>query len=284
MKVTNELNDYGWYMRSKGSIYQVLDQKNAAIVSLIMGLIAFMFGVGAFIARVFLRRKLGSRSFGLVTITCSYLWIKWVESVHKSNLTSGKSIDFSTLIDYILKPVLDFMETIFGTTSFKNTMLYPLSKYTNINDLLHWFSLAILLFAFGHYLGAVIRDFRKEKWHSYHRGESLLFKWLVGKRVFNTVISDTTVWMFIEPIFVFSIALPFSSTPDGAGLAFVLKTSAVCLFLQEYMVYQKKRATILDIIDTELESEEIFDEINQHKRLQNLSNIPQKAMQTEVIL
>lgn len=284
MKTNNELSDYGLYMRSKGSMYQVLDQKNAAIVSIIMGFVSFLFGVGAFILRIFLRKKLGVRSYGLVTIGCSFLWIKWVESIYRSQLINTKNADLLTILDYSLTPVINFLDRLLGYNNDSAQKLFtPLSRMSGINDLLQWLSLAILILGFGHYVSAIIRDFRKEKWHSYHRGESLLFKWLMGRSIINIVISDTTIWMVIEPCFVFLISLSLASTPDGTALAFVLRTSAVCLFFQEYMVYQKRKSAILDFIDQEIESEEIFSEINQHKRPQNALGIAQPMQPSEAI-
>ncbi|MBL7815684.1 MAG: hypothetical protein JNL70_11765 [Saprospiraceae bacterium] len=283
MKVNNEQSDYGLLMRSRGSIYQVLDPKSGAIVSLIMSVVSFAFGIGAFILRIFLRQRLGSRSFGLMSITFSYLWVKWVESIHYNQFVSAKNTDFITIIEYILDPIIQFADRLLGNNTYAPRFSPPLIK-TGLGDLLTVFSWTVLILGIVHYISAFVRNLKKAKWHSYHRGESLLFGWLKGKRFFNNVITDTTIWMLIEPLFVLLISIPLSKTPDGAALAFVLRTSAACLFFQEYLVFQKKNGAILDLIDQEIESEEIFNEVNQRQRLRTDTTSPQSNPVPEVIL
>lgn len=276
MKTTSEFSDTA-LLRNKRNIYQALGTKEGAALALVIGVLNFTLGVSGFILRIFLRKRLGSRTFGLITCACAYLTVQWLEAIHQK----PKAANLAASLENILEPIMIFLDKLIGSNNYNlNRGLSPLSR----DITLHWFALAVLFLGIAHYISAFIRDFRKEKLYSYSRGESILFGWLVGKHLFNIKITDTAVWVLIEPLFVYLVSLFIGTTPEGEGLAFVLQISAFCLFCQEYTVFQKKRAMVLDFIDSEIEAAEIFEEVNQYKSLNSNLDKPQITPQSEVVV
>jgi hypothetical protein len=63
-------------------------------------------------------------------------------------------------------------------------------------------------------------------------------------------------------------------------MATMLTTSAVCLLIQEFMIYKKRQNMVQDLIDQEVEFHEITEELKKFKQ-SNLANSETLSNQKE---
>jgi len=114
---------------------------------------------------------------------------------------------------------------------------------------------AIILFvSIGHFIDIYTRKRRKEIIHSYYRGDSFFFGWLVNRKIGDIKITQLGVWLIVEPISIFLLAVIVENVFGYHHIAVLLKISSICLFIEEYRVYHENRQFILELIDNQLDS------------------------------
>ncbi len=90
--------------------------------------------------------------------------------------------------------------------------------------------------------------------HSYYRGNSIFFGWMEDKVIGGFKINSLAIWMIVEPIFVLFVAYLVEDFLGYSQIGLILKFSAICLFIEEFRVYQENRRFILDMLDGQLDA------------------------------
>lgn len=240
------------------------------LTELFSGIFYFFVGLGAFSVRSVLRRKLGERSFGLLTILLTFIWLrllyawKYLEfapcemlfGVECGVLGHGLYyllIPISLIVNLFVPGALELVKTNEGFGNAFNPFNFGLG-----DSLAGFYSVVFLIFAFIALGESIYRIFKKVRWYSYYRGKSSLFDWwLTGKKIGSFVISERIIWMILEPLTVALIS-GFSYLMGDILLSKILMIGAVCLFIEEYGDYREERGVILDVIDGEIVNERII--------------------------
>lgn len=241
--------------RSSGSsqlsngISTSLNRLEPHLIGFILSIIDFILSVYALIARSFLRSKLGERTFNLLGIiliySFSYAVLILPQLTSKALESSFSDIDNS--LEY-------FTNLILILPSAPWLILTENQELPNLDSSVYIFLTIVFLVCIGHVLDVMIRRRKDEIVHSYHRGDSLFFGWLKGRRIGSYIINELTIWIAIEPLFVLFIAWFLKTFLLLDQVALILTVSAFCLFIEEYRVDMDNRKFILDIIDGQLEA------------------------------
>lgn len=240
------------------------------LTELFSGIFYFFVGLGAFSIRAVLRRKLGERSFGILTILLTYFWIRlfyaWnylefqpcntffgVECGVLGNGLYYFLVPISLIVNLFFPGALELVTTTEGFGNAFNPFNFGLGE-----SLAGFYSVVFLIFAFIALCESIYRIFKKVRWYSYYRGKSSLFDWwLTGKRIGGFAISERIIWMIVEPMVVVLFAGLFYLIGDTI-LSQILMIGAVCLFIEEYGDYREERNVILNVIDGEIINERII--------------------------
>lgn len=217
----------------------------------LIGIFNYFIGIGAFISRSFLRKKLGERTFGVITLISVYLlvWFMFMCS-NIYNVASMKYADFDNVgsqASKVFRTLSYMVFTVIPDREELEKIIPELSLQT------YFFIVVIMIIGLGHFKDLYTRKRNKEIIHSYYRGNSLLFYWLEGESFFGISIKLTAVWMIVEPLFVISISFLVDFL-GGNDVATILQISALCLFIEEFRVYQENRRFTLDMIDGQLDA------------------------------
>lgn len=291
----------------RGSIYNRLsrDRKYGFIIESISGIFYFLIGTGSFIVRVFLRKKLGERSFGVFSIFFAYLFIRLFYLYKYLNIAQCSEVlklnvllDVALSCDHLLTKItyIILFPLVLILSPFIPGLRFPLKTSTSElsfsvfnlespNSFIGAFSTLFLILAIFRFLNVIYRSFRKIKWYSYHRGKSNVFFWLVGMRFGKFKLKDFHVWMIIEPMFLILIAILFKISGDNL-MHQLLIICSVCLVIEEYLSYKNERAIFLDMIDQELYGQYFTDEIQNFIRdnetIRGNNKIDESDFETEI--
>ncbi|MCA9733712.1 hypothetical protein KC799_16370 [candidate division KSB1 bacterium] len=121
------------------------------------------------------------------------------------------------------------------------------------NNLGGWVGTVIGLFVIAslvHRTMIFMRNRRQEKWHSYSPGVGWLeiaLGWLH--------LSHSVIYRFLEPLLVLVLGFIFMAIDGVLGTWFVI--AAFSLGIQRQLAYYTERNAILDVIDSQIESEQI---------------------------
>ena len=239
---------------SKGVGVVVKDQSNV-LYTILSGILEYFTGVYAFLTRSFLRIRLGERTFGIITILSVYFLVWLISCYHeiydeavqnflsKNGIVSIWDKMFIFLTSFVALP----MELFEKGSKFSFIKFY-------LSGELRLFIILIIVIGISQLADCYSRRFRGDIVHSYYRGDSLLFGWLSGKKVLGYTIDKKAVWMVVEPIFVLLISFIIEAFLKLEALAFILRVSAFCLFIEEYRVSSQTRKLYLDIVDGRLDA------------------------------
>ena len=244
------------------------------VTELISGFFYFFVGLGALCVRVILRRKLGERSFGILSVILTYVFIKIIYFWNYVKIAPFEGGSFGA-IDQILYEAYAlyarviglffpdwFPDFILNQDAVKNS--FSPFFFEEGNTFLGFFILVYLIFALIALGEVFYRIFYKVRWYSYYRGKSSLFDWwLVGKKVAGWTITEKIVWLVIEPIFLAAIALIFYGLGDLL-MGGVMLMGAVCLLIEEFNYFREERNILLDVMDGEIEADRITKLKNRH--------------------
>ena len=241
------------------------------IANLLSGIFYFLIGLGAFSVRVVLRRKLGERSFGLLTILLTFISLRlfyawnFVEISSCAELYGSECRTVQDLLYYVTFPVVliggiffpNLFPTILKTQEGFGNAFNPFNLGLG-ESLAGFYSIVFLIFAFIALSESIYRIYKKIRWYSYYRGKSSLFdRWLTGKKIGGFVITERIIWMIVEPLTVVFFSGLFHFIGDTM-LSQIFMLGAVCLFIEEYGDYQEERNIILNVIDGEIINERII--------------------------
>jgi hypothetical protein len=235
---------------------QIASRKIPVTTGIITGIIGYFISASAFIIRSFLRVKLGERTFGALTLLSVYfiIWLIYIfpqayevtaDNLLRSNVDKGNLgvMAMTFFMTFIYAPY-KFFENDGSVSSFSPELPYEL----NI------FAIIILFIGVSHFIELLTRKYRKEVVHSYYRGDSVFFGWLVGRKINNYIVKNITIWILIEPLFIVIIAWSISTFLGYNQVAIVLVISAICLFIEEYRGYLENRQFVLDMLDGQLDA------------------------------
>lgn len=223
----------------------------------------YIIGTLAFISRGFLRIKLGSRTFGVFTFVFMILFT-WMSLYYREafSLVYSELTSESLLGNSVLGRFSAFIISFLGAFLGMFAGLFQLATPTKEEfSLFPEFSLPVTIF-----LGVILilllyhlREVRNRKKsgeviHSQYRGDSLLFDWLEGKKVLGRTMTPEFIWLIVEPLMVFLIALFTWLVFSWHDLAYILMVSGICLFLEEYKVYKENKELEYNTIDQLLDA------------------------------
>ncbi|PHN04382.1 hypothetical protein [Flavilitoribacter nigricans] len=254
-----------------GRVFSASRRKQPIIIAFFYYIFKFLLSVGAYVPRAIFRKKLGERTFGVITVLSVYLFFAFVQisvdaipegkkvfnqslqalNIDRLNWESGYSIGEIYLILTSTnqgEETVGMLKTYLLTSILKN----PILKFHGLLPDLKYLYWIVLLFSFFHFIEVRLRKNRDEIIHSYHRGKSL-FNWLAEKRIFGVEIKERYLWMILEPGFIYVLAIGSTLLPGINTLPLVLKISAACLFLEEYRVFIENRSMLLDVIDSQMD-------------------------------
>ena len=261
-----------------GKVFSASRGRRPVIIAFLYYILKFMLSVGAYISRAFLRSKLGERTYGIITIIFIYLLLSFVQITIETIDNVGpelaamniNDLDRASLYDvfgiYLLVTTLpDVLQqfTVIGNASATGGVYFLFrDAFINYNGLVGGLKLlwwVILAFSAMHFIELFIRSRREEVVHSFHRGRSGFFWRLSGKKIVGFEIKDIYIWMILEPLFIFFYAIILDFAFGDEVLSLVLKFSAFCLLLEEYMVYLENKSMALDIIDSIIDGKKLAD-------------------------
>lgn len=281
-------SDENIYRRFSGGLYRTMSRGSGGwIADFLSGIFYFFINMGAFTVRVFLRRKMGVRSFGLISVLLSYIWLRLflINSYVFENscemffgFEDGTTCNWGNYAEYYLSPTIDLFDFIPG--GYINAIEGNLSSYLSFFNTieafglgLHLLSISVLFLGVLHFFTAIVRDIRKVKWHSFHRGTSLFFNWLNGRSVFGLfTINEHLIWAVVEPLFVLFIAYTLAIFSQDWALILCLKIAAWCLAIQEFQVWNRNKNMVRNMIDQEIDSSILLEEREKFKAINGKSD------------
>ncbi|MCO6490867.1 MAG: hypothetical protein J5I98_20785 [Phaeodactylibacter sp.] len=301
MKTTSSkisrINDKAIINDLAGKVFSANRRKLPIIIAFFYYIIKFLLAVGAYIPRSILRKKLGERTFGLITVLSVYLFFSFVQIVVDAipvaieRVNEGlralniDQIDRESAYDIVEAYLLltstsqgedgvSMIKTITLTSIFRDAV----KGYQGLSTGLWYLWWIIIAFSLMHFIELMLRKRREEVIHSFHRGRSA-FNILSGKKILGLEIKERYLWMYVEPVTVYLIALSLGFIPGIGILSLVLKISAACLFLEEYRVFLENKSMVLDVIDSQIDGmklaqvqEEFMEKLTIEKGQDNLKS------------
>lgn len=144
-----------------------------------------------------------------------------------------------------------------GKNELKDIVYNSVNQAKNESVIFYFFlKFIFLLLSFAALGETWRRRIKNIKMHSYHRGNSLVFNWLVGKKIGNTFIQKLHINLSIEPLFLIIIgSFILNYIPKYSYVCIIPFIGAIGVFMEEYSYYNKRRNMLLDMVDAEIESE-----------------------------
>lgn len=224
-------------------------------------LFQYFIGAMAFLSRSFIRANLGERTFGVLTLISIIFFvglIKVFPSAYDATYDATSLKDTGGLFFDILIFFFTFFYPLYILLFGKFIGLDANSYFDKIDFTistpLMWFVGIILIITLGQIAEVYSRRSQKIVVHSFYRGDSLLFGWLEDRSILGLKFTKLRIWMFVEPIFVLVVAFTLEQVFNYNDVALLLKVSAVCLFIEEFRVYQENRRFELDMLDGQLDA------------------------------
>lgn len=260
-------------------VFSASRKRRPIIIAFFYYILKFLLSVGAFISRAFLRSKLGERTYGVITIIFIYIFLSFVQitfqvvPILNDNLESLKpeleklgvdNFDRTGLYDllgiYLLVTTQENRPDNLSRISVMGTFLLyrdAVINYEGLEDGLSFFWILLLLLSLMHFFELLRRRIQGKIIHSYQRGKSIFFSFLVGKKIGRFKINEVHIWMMIEPLFILAIGNIINVVFGLAPLSLVLSISGICLFFEEVRVYLDNRSLELDIIDSLIDGKKL---------------------------
>jgi len=253
-----KVSDQQLVSQLSGSIFSASRGRKGFIIAFFYTILAFLTGVASYISRCFLRKKLGERTFGVFTILAVYVLIVSVNFLHTAFPVFMEDVRAAGIITWD-----DLMAIGLASTQESNNevaLVLILMEYIHLvgvgllsSEIKYLWYVILVLSAF-HFAELYISKRQGDRYHSFYRGDSLLFGFLENKKFFGFTISSLFTWMVLEPLLVWLIAFFVKNIFQMEVLGLLLQISALCLFIEEYRVYSENRQLVLDLIDSEIDS------------------------------
>lgn len=242
----------------------IFNNDSSSIRNYFSFLFQYFIGAMALISRSFLRRNLGERTVGFLSLFSITFFVSAVIL-----FPSAYDATYSALFGTQDKDTLNKIITFFLTFIYPLVVLiignFVYSSSFNAQDFIKQITLdystelmlfisAALIIIVVHLIDILLRRRRKIVIHSFYRGDSLLFGWMEDKLFFGQRITKIGIWMLIEPLFVLCIAMIINDLLDIKDVVHILYFSSICLFIEEFRVYQENRRFELDLLDGQLDA------------------------------
>lgn len=252
-----------------GRVFSASRGRRSFIIAFFYYILKFLLSVGAYIPRALMRKKLGERTFGIITILSIYLLLSSVEIFVRAvpvlkqrandvlvelNMEEPDKNSLYEFFQFYLissstsegQEQFSIVSSLLITSFFKESIL----EYSGLSMNLKFLYGLIIIFSIVHFIEIQIRRRREEVVHSFHRGESIVG---IALKKLGIDIKERYSWMYLEPIIIFFLAMGLQFFSDTEALVLVLKVSAICLFLEEYRVFIENRSMVLDVIDSQID-------------------------------
>lgn len=235
--------------------------KNLTILYFIATSIFFFYFVfGPLLPRLFLRTKMGVRTYGVISIFVTYFWVKFFYittifyQLDESEFPYGSDINAERWIYIIVGPFMEFGNFLIGGQAddfaegdYGQYILPFKFSVFGFESLLPYIALLVPIAAIFQ-----LKDrFSKSQYSvsTYYRGNSILFSWL---KKFG--VSDFQILALIEPTFLFLLGLLarfFNDFSFGIALQFV----SICLLFSELKAWFRIRSILMNMSDAQKESD-----------------------------
>jgi hypothetical protein len=239
--------------------------------NLILGILAigyfFFVGTLSIPARLFLRKKMGERAFSISSFLFSTL------------------LYFALILLLAAIALLSVPETYFdafpGSAWLIPDFLWVIILF--ICSPITGFLFVLSARAVCHFKFHLRRARNNIIGYSYYRGEGRYFEHRRGKKIFGFLIDETILRMLVEPFGLFKInllmfvlciiSILFRVLDASTGLPFYLMDTIIigtlavavmmmisssALFVEEYILMNKARTAILDMVDGELDMQRVL--------------------------
>lgn len=252
-----------------GKVFSASRARMPIIIAFFYYILKFFLSVFAFIPRIFLRSKLGERTYGFITVFSVYILFSFTQltsNVISANWAEIQSYAEATDQARVYDSFMLFVISLLGGNNelyeigiAGSVLLYgeEINNYQGLSNGLKYCWWIVLILFIIHFIEYMIRKNKEEVIHSFYRGNSIFFSFLSGKRMMDFKIKDVHVWMLIEPLFFFLIAVLIGEAFGFNNLSLVLKFSAICLFFEEYFVFLENRSMALDIVDSLIDGKKL---------------------------
>ena len=254
------------------NVFMASRQRRSLIIEFFYYIFRTLLSVASYIGKIFLRRNLGERTYGVFSIILVYLLILFVQgcvAIWPSIESEWNSLDQSSFFDD--KPALKAIDKIVvlgiiastdkDTDALASMGIWYFFREAFVQPPWGWeirlFWWVIIALSIHQFVNKWIRKKDHNNIHSYFRGESIFFERFIGKKLGRFTINQRFVWMIIDPIFLMIISFPLAFWLESQSLVIILRISAVCLFLEEYSVYSENRKMVLDVLDSQIDAEYI---------------------------
>jgi hypothetical protein len=256
-----------------GKVFSGSHRRLPIIIAFLYYILKFFLSVGAFTPRAILRSKIGERTIGVITVLMVYAFFFTVHIGYHSFIQAKefliKEVRVNKLSELSKEQLYDLfviVVTASSTDEFHRDgkALAPLALGLGLKkSILAFQGLSwplkvcwwlVLLMSLLHFIEIIYRRRQGEVLHSYHRGKSVFFSWMIGKKIPGGKVNELMVWMIVEPLFVLSIAFLLNRFLQFEVLGLVLIISAICLFMEEYRAYLDNRSMLLDIVDSQIDA------------------------------
>lgn len=280
----NDVSDSQLSKDAKRKLDEAISRSGNRDLSIIyfiaIALIFFYFVFGSLIPRLFLRSKMGVRTYGIISIFITYFWVKFfylttvfyqLGADELFSKSGSEDTNLNRWVYIIASPFIEVLDYITGSSTNDGMVEGEYGKFImpfefsvfGFESLLPYVALLIPVVAIFH-----LRDrFSQGQYaiSSYYRGNSLLFGWLRKRG-----LSDFQIWAFVEPGFLFVLGVIARLLGDFS-LGIALQFVAICLFADELRAWMKIRAALLNMSDAQKESEFMMGK-NEEIKQQTLPN------------
>lgn len=198
-----------------------------------------LIGIVSFAVKPILRKNLGERTFGILTIFLTYALIRYF---YLFDAMGSIPKDLSWMPGY-------FFRVDTGLAYYPGFFRYP--------SPVGLYGYVLLCFAIAELISVWKNKEKKIKIHSQYRGDSRFFEFLIDKNIVGVVITRTIIRVVIEPVIVLAIGLLLYICGDHY-FAYLLFLSAGTLIVEEYIFYIRRRQMLLDMLDNEIDGERLL--------------------------
>lgn len=277
--------------------YRAITRQYPFFIGSIISFIQLVAKSAAFSIRVFLRKDIGERTFGIWSIVLAYFWVQYflldsailthldedfkffgIIDFHRTKVLSGEQVEIFSLKswDDLLRPLyvcFSYMYQVF-VNLLKLTDLLGEDNARNGSWVVWIYSYIVVLLGVVHLFKGIWRTNTWDKKDSYRRGTSVFFQWSIDQKIGQFSITPTAMLTIVEPIAVFVLGLLVYNIWDNPNSAFgmFLMVSAIALASEEYTEYLFRQEKILDMVDSEFDGQRLEVALEKYEEKERVRN------------
>lgn len=230
----------------------------ALLWMLILGAVFFLFRFAPLVLRLFFRKNLGLKSFGIIAVFGAYLWTRafYIGTILCSQPCEIFKFTCGTHLNKIWIIIYPFVE-VFGI---KNTgglnlseFLYPWNIWNpDYPSLLPLYGTIILIFGLVHYIDKLLLPATADR-SFYSRGENAFTETL---RKWRPSITEVQVRKYVEPVLIlFLVLLAFIVGDWRFALAFSF--AFICLKFEGFKSHSKNKEIVQSVKEGERKGKQL---------------------------